>query len=265
MSNYRGVSVLTDSSKIVEKILYKRVSNYLNINRIIHQNQFGFVENSNTTAACMHLFNEIRSNLDNKNFVSCIFIDLKKAFDTVNHQLLIDKLKQIGIRNNNCINIFKTYLFQRSQKVKIGNTVGDKAYLTCGIPQGSILGPLLFTIFINDIFLLKMHGYLQLYADDMVLVYSCKTINELFIKMQEDLVIISEWLESNKLYINAEKTNYIVFDTKNKFKDIELNEYELKINCLKIERIEQTHYLGLVIDNKLKFDFHIRNIKAKLN
>lgn len=114
MSNYRGVSVLSDSSKIVEKILYKRVSSHLNANQIIHPNQFGFVENSNTTSACIHLFNEIRINLDNNKFVSCIFTDLQKAFDTVNHKLLLEKLKHIGILDNNCINIFKTYLFQRS-------------------------------------------------------------------------------------------------------------------------------------------------------
>lgn len=261
MSNYRGISVLTDSSKIVEKILYKRVSSHLNVNKLIHKNQFGFVKN--TTSACIHLFNEIRTNIDNNKFVACTFIDLKKAFDTVNHQLLVDKLKHIGIIEHNCINIFESYLFKRCQKVKIGSTVGEKICLTCGIPQGSILGPLLFTIFINDIFFLKLN--LQLYADDMVLVYSNENIDELFYKIQEDLNEISNWLKLNLMYVNAEKTNYMIFDTKNKFKTIELNDYELKINNKKIERIEKTHYLGLLIDNKLKFDAHIRNIKSKLN
>lgn len=133
--NYRGISVLTHTSKIVEKTLYVRLLGYLKANKIIHDNQFGFTEHSNTLSATSYLMNEIRANLDQKKFVSCIFIDLQKAFDMVNHDILLNKLINIGIQGN-FLNILRTYLYQRQQKVKIDNIMSNVLNISKGLSWG---------------------------------------------------------------------------------------------------------------------------------
>lgn len=264
VSNYRGISVLSHTSKIVEKTLYVRLLEYLTNNKIIHENQFGFAELSNTLSATSFLMNEIRTNIDQRKFVSCLFIDLQKAFDMVNHNILISKLINIGIQGK-FLNILETYLLQRKQKVKIGNSFGDFLNISSGVPQGSILGPLFFNIFINDIFYLKLYGKIQLYADDMAIVYNNANLNRLFQEMQMDLDLINLWLSNNLLKINAEKTNYILFQTKNKFKNININSFEIKLCEQVINRVESAKVLGLIIDEKLNWSLHIKKIKSKIN
>lgn len=264
VSNYRGISILSHSSKIVEKTLYVRLLDYLAKNEIIHENQFGFAELSNTLSATSFLMNKIRTNLDQRKFVSCIFIDLQKAFDMVNHKILINKLKNIGL-NGKFLNILITYLHERKQRVKIGNTFGDFSNILSGVPQGSILGPLFFNIFINDIFFLKLNGSIQLYADDMTIVYSNSNLSLLFEQMQSDLDLINLWLSNNLLKINVEKTNFILFQTKNKFKNINLNNFEITLDKKIINRVESAKILGLIIDEKLNWSLHIKKIKSKIN
>lgn len=213
----------------------------------------------------MHLFHEIRSNIDKNRFVSCIFIDLRKAFDTVNHQLLIQRLQEVGVRDSKTINIFRTYLEERIQKVKINEVMSDGIEVTCGVPQGSILGPLLFNIFINDAFYMDLNGYLQMYADDMVLVYSSENIEEIYNMMQTDLRKIDDYLTSNLMKINTEKTNYLIFNTKNKFKNIDLNDYSLILNGDVLDRVDHSKFLGLIIDSQMDWSDHIHSVMSKIN
>lgn len=265
LSNYRPISVLNALSKLVERLLYSRLVNFLKINSVINENQFGFVEKSSTVSSAMQLLNLIRSKLDQGQFVSSLFIDLSKAFDMVNHNLLINKLKKIGITDTKSIELFQSYLTGRSQSVKINNTIGSELDVLCGVPQGSILGPLFFIIFINDIFKLKLSGKLQLYADDMVLVYSDSSLKEVFSNMSNDIKIINNWLNDNLLSMNLDKTNYILFKVRNKFKNENLANYTLKLNDHIIQSVEHAKFLGLIIDDQLSWKFHINSIKSKIN
>lgn len=259
-SNYRPISVLPVVSKIFERILYDRLSEYLTEKQILIDEQYGFRPKCNTLTAAIDLISKIKTNIDKKNIAIGIFIDLKKAFDTVSHEKLILKLKDIGI-DGPALSIFKSYLENRSQIVKIDNFMSSPQNISYGIPQGSILGPLLFLIYINNINKIGLTGHLTLYADDTCLFYFDKSIHDIINDAQKDLDIINEWLLHNLLTINTTKTSYIILAAKNKT----IPQFEpLRINNKIIERSHQEKYLGLLIDDKLTWQPHIDHLKSKL-
>lgn len=141
------------------------------MNKILHKNQFGFLKHSSTTSACANLFNEIVKSTNTSKKTSCIFIDLQKAFDSLNYEKLLKILKNYGICGKPLL-LMKSYLTNRKQFVKINNTKSSLLDTTCGVPQGSILGPLLFNLYINDMLKLNLKGKAQLYADDCAIIYS---------------------------------------------------------------------------------------------
>lgn len=259
--NYRPISVLPVISKILEKILYCRLVKYLDSFNFLSERQYGFKAKSNTTAATLDLTTKIKSNIDKKNIVLGIFIDLKKAFDTVSHKLLLQKLEHIGIKGS-ALKILTSYLTNRSQVVKIGDFQSDALPITCGVPQGSILGPLLFLIYINSIAKLKLHGHVTLYADDTCLFYFGANIHELIRLAQEDLNILFDWFQKNLLTVNINKTCYIIFKAKNKH--VPSHEH-LTINNTPLEEKQCERYLGLRMDNYLTWKNQIEHIKNKLS
>ena len=147
-------------------------------NEFINEAQFGFVSNSNTETAVLHLLSSIYNNIEKKLFTAVLFIDISKAFDCVDFDLLIAKLKTANV-DGNFLNVFKSYFSNREQFVEIDGFCSPRARLHSGVPQGSVLGPLLFIFFINDVFKLGLLGKLQLYADDAKIVYGCLTLDEL--------------------------------------------------------------------------------------
>ncbi|XP_045459304.1 uncharacterized protein K02A2.6-like [Melitaea cinxia] len=185
-NNYRPVSVLPVISKIFERILYKRLNTYLSEKQFLISQQYGFRSKSSTLTAAIDLVTEIRSQIDKKNFALGIFIDLKKAFDTVSHGKLLLKLGNIGIRGR-AFKIFESYLQNRTQVVKIDSFTSSVKNVTCGIPQGSIVGPLMFLIYVNNIININLIGKLTLYADDTCLFYYGSSIQDLISKAQNDL------------------------------------------------------------------------------
>lgn len=242
-SNYRPISVLPVVSKIFEKIIYNRLETYLNSINFLYPKQYGFRPKSNTLSATVDLVTKIKNSIDEKRVALGIFIDLKKAFDTVSHKILLDKLYDIGITEKP-LELLKSYLSDRYQIVKLADHKSNPKQITYGVPQGSILGPLLFLIYINNISTLELKGDLSLYADDTSLFYFGHSVESINQDAQNDLNILNEWFRSNLLTINVAKTNYMIFAAKNK-KIPDLT--PLKINEVVINRVTSEKYLGLTL------------------
>ena len=198
-SNYRPISVLPCFSKILEKLMYKRLMNYVDRNKILFDHQYGFRSKSTTNYAIIELVDKITQGIENNQFTVGILLDLSKAFDTVNHDILLKKLSFYGI-GGNCLAWIKDYLTNRKHIVKYNQIRSTEMAITCGVPQGSILGPLLFLIYINDPNNSTKNLSTILFADDTNLFCSGKDINELECNINAELVNVQEWLTLNQLH-----------------------------------------------------------------
>ena len=196
--NYRPISLLSNISKLFERAMHTRVYDFFEKYSLLYKRQFGFRKKHSTNHAILSILEDIKNNLDSNNFVCGVFIDLEKAFDTVNHDILIKKLDFYGIRGtSNCW--FRSYLSARSQRVKYKDCTSENQNINCGVPQGSILGPLLFLIYINDMNTAIKNSTTFHFADDTYLKYSSSCENNLRKKMNEDLSLLFEWLCANRL------------------------------------------------------------------
>ena len=210
VSNYRLISLLSNIDKIFEKLVHSRDTNFLEQHNSIFMYQFGFRNKHSTNHALINLTEKIRQNRD-KNLYTCgIFIDLQKAFDTVDHKILLSKLEHYGIRGIQN-NWFKSYLSNRHQFVFASGTKSAFLEIKDGVPQGSVLGPLLFLIYINDLPSSIKNSIVSLFADDTCLLSSDKNLESLNVKINDDLQALSNWLKSNKISLNATKTEVIIF------------------------------------------------------
>jgi hypothetical protein len=221
-------------------------------NNILSPFQFGFRENHSTTDAVTALLEIIYKKLNEKNTSALIFIDLSRAFDTICHTILLRKLSHYGV-SDIAMSWFKSYLQGRTQTTKINDTYSNSEKIDYGVPQGSILGPLLFLIYVNDF--QRCHSEISIqYADDTSIIISDKQIPTLAEKCKIVLNEIYTWLNANKLSLNLSKTSYLIFSNKND--DIDL---QLELDGIRIERTTHTKILGIIIDDKLSFKRHIDN------
>ena len=259
MSNYRPISLLPIFSKILEKLMYSRVMSFIQKYNILYENQFGFQTGMSTEFAINALVNNIVQCLENKETGYCIFLDFAKAFDTVNHQILLKKLEYYGIRGT-ALRWFTSYLSDRMQCTEIGNTQSKLDYIKCGVPQGSILGPLLFLLYINDIVLSSNVFKFNLFADDTSLFYSSTNQTEATEIINSELDNISQWLAANKLSLNVGKSKLLIFNKKKDF-NCDLN---IKLHGQILEEVDHAKYLGVLVDNKLNWNFQINAVKLKL-
>ena len=207
------------------------------------------------------MYTKIVNTLDKGNYACSVFLDFAKAFDTVNHKILISKLENYGIRGT-VKQWFESYLSNRKQTVKIGNTFSDEKQITCGAPQGSILGPILFLLYINDIKNSAKQINFFLFADDTSTFLMHKHIEELEKIYNKELKNVKNWLDANKLSLNISKSNMILFK-KNRTKTSKI--LSVKIMGEEIKEKEYTKYLGILIDNKLSWKQHINHVNLKVS
>lgn len=221
--------------------------------------QYGFIKNKGTKDALQHISDIIYKNLDASTPIAVTFLDLAKAFDTVNHKILLDKLFHYGIRGQ-AIDLMKSYLLGRQQRVRIDNVSSQYICVDTGVPQGTILGPLLFILYINDLLTSFPENCIVSYADDTAVISIDKTWTGVETKMNNYLNEIATWLSLNKLSLNITKTSYMTFGN---YCDSVPALINIQINGKQLQRVQEAKYLGIILDFNMKWDKHINYLINK--
>ena len=264
LNNYRPISLLPAFSKLLEKIVCKQLWNFLNRFDIIYKHQYGFRQKHSTIHPILHFLNSIAdtNDLPSKNITLGLFLDLSKAFDTINHEILLKKLDHYGIRglSNTWL---KSYLTNRKQYTHICNTNSQYKDVKCGVPQGSILGTLLFLIYINDI---KHSTKLQLlsFADDTTVYLSDPDSTNLMKEADAEINLLFDWLCANKLSLNIGKTKYSLFGPNQALKNVNGSQITLKGEQITRAK-DPIKFLGIHIDEQLSWKCHIKKLSSKIS
>ena len=258
-TNYRPISLLSQFSKLLEKLFVVRLDSFIEKHNILSDHQYGFRSNRSTAMAVTDLVEAIATGTNNKEYTVGVFIDLKKAFDTIDLNILAKKLERYGFRGVT-LSWLESYLHDRKQYVQINGIASTTLHTTHGVPQGSVLGPKLFILYINDVCNILPTLNCVLFADDTSLHSSGKNLNQLILNIEHELEILKTWFDINKLSLNISKTNYMIFGNRQIPEQI-----KLKINNTEINQVKHTKFLGITIDHALDWKEHVKNTKAKIS
>jgi hypothetical protein len=256
VGNYRPISVLPLISKIIERAVHNQLYSYLTSNELLSVHQSGFRGKHSTTTTLIDVQDFILKNMNKGCVTGAIFLDLKKAFDTVNHSLLIDKLSEIGIKGIS-LDWFRSYLSDRYQAVNINCTLSDFKPINIGVPQGSILGPLLFIIFVNSL-PDSVNCKCVMYTDDATLLCAADNPATLESELQSNMLKIADWFNDNNLTLNIKKTKLMIFGSRHTL-DL-FNGITLHYNNVIIKKVDQFKYLGVIFDPLLSLSVCISNV-----
>lgn len=256
-TEFRPIAILCFLSKVLEKLLHKQMSAHINSNSLMHENQSGFRPDHSCTSALIKVTESLRQNSENRNISFLVLLDHSKAFDMVHHSTLCSKLNVFFRFSSSAVNLIQSYLSGRSQSVFTKNNISDTLPVLRGVPQGSILGPLLFSTYINDLPQQLSYSEAHLYADDVqiYLSSSLSSISENIIRLNYDLSYIHDWATSNGLAINPKKSKCLVVHSRS-FNSLNYN-FDVAIKGVKIDIVSQTKNLGIILNRSLTWSNHI--------
>ena len=289
INNYRPISILSALTKVFEKCMKKRMVAFLNKTHFFSASQFGFLSGHSTEEALLHFCEIIYGNLNAKKNTAALFVDITKAFDSVYHPLLLQKLALAGFRGTP-LDWFCSYLCNRTQKVKVVNSFSSSKTITLGVPQGSVLGPILFLIYINNLFTQPFNATCTAFADDVAFAYNSSCSSNLLVDIKYDLCLLKSWFHKHHLVV-SDKTKLMFFNlygSVNIDSDIFYHAHECakshevrelcnlrnnssitnclgSVKCFKIEIVDTFKYLGVIFDNKLTWHHHIHSLKNYFN
>ena len=258
ITNYRPISLLSCFSKIYEKVMHARLTKHLKFDNIMFTSQYGFRSGHSCEHALLEAQNRILKSLEKKQITALLLLDFSKAFDMVDHGILLSKLEHYGVRGAN-LSWFRTYLTGRTQFTHVNNCKSDTRELKYGVPQGSILGPTLFIMYINDLpNVNKLADYI-FFADDANLIITADTSYELGVKVNSLISRVQGWVANNGLKLNAGKTKYMIFSNR-ATDDININ-----IGGVRLKQSERERFLGVIIDSKLNWNAHVQQLATKIS
>ena len=258
--NNRPISLLLAASKICERVVLEQFTAYVEQKKCLSVHQSGNRKLHSTETLNLFISDKILKSMDDKEVVAVILLDLSKAFDSIDHVLLLKKLQVLGV-SDDALCWFKSYLTGRQQVVRIGSTVSETRTLNHGVPQGSILGPMLFNIYINDLPMVSKNGNLKSYVDDskLLLSFSINEVNSAVAQLNEDLRRVVSWCSLNSLLINPNKTKLLVFATRYMLKQIPADFHILPLGK-KLFPVTSATDLGVTLDSGLTYDEHVTKL-----
>ena len=254
-SNYRPVALLPILSKVIEKLAKRRIVDYLDRNNILRQEQFGFQTSKGTSDAVLAFLEKLYLTLNDGDVAAAVFCDLTKAFDCVSHEIMLRKLNIYGFRGKSQ-DWFRSYLSERVQSVCFADEISENQGINCGVPQGSVLGPILFLLYVNDIADISTSGKFTIFADDATILWNSKESKDLSEVINTDLKTIKQWCDANKLCLNISKTSVMSF---------KCNISGICLDTGILSSLTKNKFLGIYIDSKLKFEPHINILNSKIS
>ena len=250
VNNVRPISILPLPSKIVEKIIHDRMRHHLEFNNYLDIKQGGFRKNNSTINTVAYLTNDIFNKINEREITIATYID------TVNHNILLKKLEKLGFQGN-LFKLLKNYLTNRKQSTTANGYTSEEEGVSCGVPQGSTVGPLMYIIYVNDIISSIRNCKYYLYADDTI-IYTSGKIHECTQRLNADLSLFKKWCTKNKLTLNVKKTKYSIFGLKSQTRKIA--NHNLYIDNIKVDRVFSYKYLGITLDVNLNYNKHLENV-----
>lgn len=258
--SFRPIDSMECDEKFLEVIIKTQLTDYIENNNLLSKNQSAFRKKHSCETASNHVISDWKESLNDSQIVIVVFLDLKRAFETVDRQKMLGKLESYGIKNTE-LKLFENYLTNRKQKVKFKGDMSNEIDVPIGLPQGTALSVIPFILYINNIVYVPKKCNIALFADDTTLMAKDQSVDDAINKINEDLKLVYDWLNTNKLILNVSKTKWMLLTKGPKYYDVNTN--NVQINGVSIERVNCIKYLGLYIDEQLKFDNQIIELVKK--